>query len=671
MTYLGLDRDAMYQLAQEVPQENDMRRFHDYCQEVNDFRALRDDVESTIPEPHLKAIGGAAGKAGKHEGGMLLDQRMNELAKWLNRLKFQISVEAATISQMDVELAAAQEAFANDGEVMFKAGTPLHRFGQEVSQSLAKCGVGIVRQHPRKGYYANLPERIFADEPGPGMERNKRDRRFSQTAEERDPRSFDFREEFTVFQARRRAYTDQTLLTALWTKESVPPESFSFIEDVEGGQGAAVETRRRTLGELSKTFGIQQAAQVFGYYDFGRGVRPDDTSTWPAISLETREVWTGDQGMLFGFESSIRINGAAPRRLRTADSDRNEGLLFGAWANQLGKVPYYPRASGPMPWVSDLDLMVRFTGERNHWATMKYAQARLSIFRRPQLVTDEPDDYGGVEPQALDFEPGKLPNPPAGSKWEEDPFTFQPTIFAEYQEVVRQHELAGAIVAKLMGSEIAEHTAVGTADAIEETAQRPFSDALESISFSVADEWSDLFGWLAMYHRDDPVFVHTLKEPPLGKVQRSQRVARVLRGRDVVSENITVKALPQSLINQVALKNMADEGVERGSWDYEHAVEQGWIPGVNDANTMLKRVYAARLRAGLAQNSIEAALEQDRALLAGALPTQPTDQTNQLGTPSGGGGGGQGPVNIRNSQIGASSASGGTPPPVQATPAAG
>lgn len=670
MTYLGLSRDAMFNLAQEVPQENEMRRFHDYCQEVNDFRALRDNVEATIPEPHLTAIGGASGGAGKHEGGMLLDQRMNELAKWLNRLKFQISVEAATVEQMDVERAADQEAFANAGEAMFKAGTPLHRFGQEVSQSIAKCGVGIVRQHPRAGYYTNLPERIFDDEPGPGLERNKRDRRFSQAADERDPRSFDFREEFSVFQARRRRYTDQTLLTGLWTKESVPPEAFNYVEDVEGGMGATVEVRRRTLGELAKTFGVEKAAQIFGYYDFGRGARPDDTSTWPAVSLETREVWTGDQGMLFGFESSVRVNGSTPKRLRSATSGDDDGLLFGAWFNQLGKVPYHPRASGPTPWVSDLDLMVSFTAERNHWATMKYAQARLAIFRRPQLVAKEEDDYGGIEPQALDFEPGKLPNPPAGAKWEEDPFTFQPQIFAEYQEVVRQHELAGSIVAKLMGSEIAEHTAVGTADAIEETAQRPFADAIESISFSVAAEWSDFFGWLAMYHVDDPVFVHVLKDPPLGEVGRSQRVARVLRGRDVVSENITVKALPQSLINQVALKNMADEGIERGSWDYEHAVENGWIPGVNDANTMLKRVYASRLRAGLAQNSIQAALAQDQALLTGEQPAPPTSETNELGQPTGGRSG-QGPVNIRNSQIAAATAAGGTPPAGQSTPAAG
>ncbi len=664
MAYLGLSRDEMFRLATDVPLRTDVVAFHRYCREVNDFRAMLDDVESTIPEPFIEAIGGRGGKGGKHEGGMHLDQRINELAKWLNRLKFQISVEASSISTPDAELAAAQEAFANDGETMFKAGTPLHRFGQECSQSLAKCGVAIVRQHPRADYYANIPERIFTDADGAGMEPNKIDRRFRRDGDDRDPRSFAFREELSVFQNRRRQYTDQSLLTDLWLKECVPPESFAWVENVTGGFDAVVETRRRSLGELAELFGVEAAAQIFGLWDFGRGVRPDDTSTWPAISLETREVWTADQGMLFGFESSVQSSGRTPH---SRDS-KSEGLLFDTWSNQQSRVPYSIRASGPMPWVSDLDLMVRLTGERNHWATMKYAQARLAVFRRPQLVTPADPDFGGIEPQTLDFKPGQLPNPPDGAKWEEDPFTFQPQIFVEYQEIVRQHEMAGAIVAKLMGSEIAEHTAVGTADAIEETAQRPFGDALESIAFGVAEEWAEFFRWLAIYHRDDPVFVHTLQVAPPGKIEPARRIARVLKGRDVVSENITVRAVPQSLINQVALKNMADEGIARGSWDYEHAVEQGWIPEVNDANTMLKRVFASKMRDGMAQNAIEAELESHRLALQGTLPTPQTEETDQFGRA--GGGAGQGPINIRNSQVAASTAAGGTAPPSAATGAA-
>ncbi len=683
MPYSGLSVHQMHRFAVEVHERNEMQDWHRYIEEVNELRALKDKVIETIPDPYRRVLG----NQGVHEGGMHLDQRINELAQFYNRMQFQIAVQAATVSLPDVELAAEQEAFANDGERLFARGTQMHRFGQECAQSIAKCGVAIVRQHPRRGYYTELPTRRFADEPGPGFEHNADvDRRFRGHGDDRDLRSFPFREEFSVFQARRRAYVDQTLLTDLWLKECVPPESFNFMEDVTGEFGLTVERRRRPLGELAKDFGLGPIHDLFGFYDFSRGTRPhrertaqnftlDDATTFAEVSVETAEVWADDVGMLFAVEGTVRTatGETVPQRNRRRKIPK-EGFLMATWPNQLGRVPYFPRAAGPWPWQSDLDLMVRLTPARNHWATMKYAQARLAIFRRPQAVEPQQADFDDLEPQTIEYEPGQEPSLPGGAEWKANPFEFERNIFIEYQEVVRQHEQSGAIVAKLMGSETAQHTAVGTAEAIEETSMRPFHAAIESIQFAVAEEWEVFFTWLKKHHPTDPVFVHQIKPPAPGKVERSRTVARVLVGKDVVSNNIRARAKPQSLISQVALKNMADEGIQRGSWTYEHTVEEGWIPGVDDANSMLKRVYASRVRAGMAQNSLEATLEEHRQLLQGQLITPQTAGTDEFGQPTGGQQQlitPQGPVNIRNSQVAASTAAGGTPRPVATAEAAG
>ena len=61
MPYVELSQHQMHRLALDIPQRNEVQEFHQYCNEVNSLRAMKDDVISTIPEEWRELIGGEDG----------------------------------------------------------------------------------------------------------------------------------------------------------------------------------------------------------------------------------------------------------------------------------------------------------------------------------------------------------------------------------------------------------------------------------------------------------------------------------------------------------------------------------------------------------------------------------------------------------------------------------
>ena len=271
--------------------------------------------------------------------------------------------------------------------------------------------------------------------------------------------------------------------------------------------------------------------------------------------------------------------------------------------------------------------MIQLTAIRNYYATMQDIQTGGAIFRHWQLVdSNNGDDLTftprNTVPETIRFD---LSEPPPfmgpGTEWQIAPYEFQAGVDVRAEQVRLQHESAGAAVAMLVGDAINQNTAVGTADAIDDTAARRFSQYTGALERQTEARWKDIFKRLQK-HRD-PVFVHDSKRDREEDPGSFLSVSTTLTGAEIVTEDVEVRLDTRSPLARIRDFRMAIEMVSSGFMDYKRAVEQGLIPGVDDADEELMALglsEAERLVMTAKLKQLQSQLMQN----SGAAPGEPT-----------------------------------------------
>jgi hypothetical protein len=317
-----------------------------------------------------------------------------------------------------------------------------------------------------------------------------------------------------------------------------------------------------------------------GWFDWSLEQDKNDRDS-PSVGVETVEFWGANQGALV-----IMGGPKANDSFKGATTDR----VVKNWSHGVGRPPFYLAHVGPWPWSAPLGEMIELTAMRNYYATMLDIQTGGAIFRHWQLVdTDTGEDLSftprNTAPEAIRYD---LSKPPPfmgpGTEWKIAPFEFH-DVSVRGEQVRRQHEAAGAAVAMLVGDALGKDTAVGTVDAIDDVAARRFSQYTEAISRQMEARWKQIY--LDLRSHKDPVFVHDQKRDREDSPGSFLSVATTLKGDEIVTEDVEVKLDTRSPLAKIRDFRMAIEMVSSGFMDYKRAVEQGLIPGVDDADEEL------------------------------------------------------------------------------------
>ena len=526
MAYEDLTAMQMLRYATTVPDRTQCKALHDY---VRDNRVLVDGMdELDIPTSHKGHM-----RAENHEGSQRLNTRIRQLAAWLAEADVRFSLQASGPGQSVQTGASVQERFARRGDQLLSRGTGLHNWRHESMRDLSETGVAVIEQHPTRDYYTKVqaePDRMAKG-----------------------------------------ARLDEVVI-----RRRIDPATWSWQEDDLGKQGLTVISGTRTLGELANEFGLEETEKLHGFFDFSLPTDPDGPDSSGEAAIETAEVWGGNNAGL------VIMGGPKPTRAFNAST---VGRVLATWTHTFGKPPFYPIVLGPWPWHSPLDEMVQLTNTRNYYESMLDIQTGGAIFRHWQLIDDNTGDDitftpRNTVPETIRFD---LSEPPPhmgpGTHWEVAPFEFH-DVTPRYQQIVAQHENAGASVARLMGQSVNQNTAVGTADFMDDAARREFGPWLEQIEGSIAEQWSDLFRWHRRFHKD-PLFVADQRRDPESGLT-FLNVALELKAEDIATEDVTVRLDTRSRLGKFADFRFAVEAISNGFMDYDRAVEQGLIPGIDD-----------------------------------------------------------------------------------------
>ncbi len=287
-------------------------------------------------------------------------------------------------------------------------------------------------------------------------------------------------------------------------------------------------------------------------------------------------------------------------------------------------------------------------------------QASGAIFRHWQLIdSNTGEDVGDrlprdAAPEHLRYDLSKPPpDMGPGTEWQLAPFEFH-DVTTRYQQIVLAHEAAGASVARLIGQGVNQNTAVGTADVMADSARDEFSEWIEAIEAATSERWVDFSRWYRNHHKD-PIIVHDVQRDIESEEGGSfLNVATTITAADVVSENIEVTLDTRGRIQKVADFRFAVEKISNGMSDFDREVEQGNIPGVDDAESEKLAIFIAEAERIEAQ--VELMAIQQQAMQAAGLGSQgqPQSQPRFLDgtrTDPRGTGTGAGPDNISDTAL--------------------
>ena len=606
MPYRDLSLAQLFDLATNVPLRSDVQANHDYVTSVRTLEAGKDDID--IPASHRKLL-----KATSHEGSLRLALRIDQGAAWLSRASKRFSILPGGIDSSLQEGAAVQERFARNGERELGRGTSLHNWEHETNRDLFECGISIVRQNPIKGYYERIretPEKL----------------------------------------------AEGARLVEVMSRARVDPATFAHVEDNDGELGAVVVRGERHLGEIAERVGMDAVQIALTAFDFAKEVRdPNDPATWGnGARITTAEVWGENNGALF------LMDGPSGQKKRNFAQRNSSSLTLASWTHETGKPPFYIAKSVGQAWHSPLDEMVQLTGLRNWTATILLIQASGAVFRHWQLVDTNSGDLmdlgllgSSAPPEHVIYDLSQPPpNMGPNTQWVLAPFELI-DIEALYASARADHENAGASVARLMGQSVNANTAVGTADALDEQSSHEFSEVIQAKQNQTADMWRDNFRHLKNDHlvADDQVWVFDMKRDA-GSSSGFTQTTTALTKTDIVSEHITVKLDLRSRLARIADFRTAIELIPIGFLDYSRAVEQGLIPGVDDAQEEINAMFvseAARLEAQaellkIQQSAMQSAGVNQPPVSGPRLLEGPRTDPRGAGTE-------QGPNNVSNSGV--------------------
>lgn len=602
-TYEKLKDEQVMRLACEL---DERRRCQDFSKMVLATRELLDGKDRLhIPESH-KGL-----KVGEnHEGSHRLNVRIKQGAGWLGKANILFSVTPGGTEERDA--ARAMERFARWGEKKLAQGTPLHRWRQEVNRDIFESGVGIMQQNPRREFYVSAQD---------------------------DPNKL-------VKGAR--------LNEVMWRRR-VDPATFRWAEGDDGGMPAGMIVGDREVGALSRILTADGYANLAQMKAKTRGFDWVESLNEPLYvggkdNVATRELWVGDRGYLIVWaDESAQLKKEDPIR------------IVSSWRNFTGKPPFY-MVAGSWPWVSPLDEMIQLTNERNYWATMLDLQAAGAIFRHWQLIQDTTGDpisaslYSQPVPENVLLD---LTQPPPdmgpGTRWEIAPYEFH-DVLPRYQQIVAQHEAAGSAVARLMGQDVGAYTAVGTVDMMEEFADREFADITGGdegeggVAQMLADAWQDTFKYLRVHHPEKVIVSGRVRDTTEEGEGRFFNSTLELTGKDIVSEDISVRLDTRSALRKAADYRMGREMQNNGDMSFPRRVEEGLVPWVDDAEEEKADIFADTVENGILEQKAMEAIQQQGQQANAEPPPRPSITTggsfDRRGT-----GAGKGPSNISDSAM--------------------
>jgi hypothetical protein len=570
--YSDLTDQQVMQLAIAMEQSPKAQQLHDYVEHV---RSLVDGTNViTIPQSHRALNVGES-----HEGGLRLNARIRQGAAWLAGAKLRFSVTAGSLEhRADARL---MEDFAKAGEAQLAQGTPLHRWSQEAARDLFECGVSIVQHHPRRDFYVKA---------------------------QRDT-------SLLVKGAR--------LKEVMWRRR-IDPLYWYWEEDNDGTIGASMVKGRHAVSRLATIIDGARYDDVRANFAWAESM-PDDRWSTDGTMVETKELLLPDRGVLI-FSGEVKKGRGS--RMKADDPRR----IIASWKN-YGRVPVYLRTASPWPWTSPLDEMIALTPERDYWATMLDMQAAGAIFRHWQLKDTNTGEslpaaiWSNPVPETVLLDLSKPPpNMGPGTEWVLAPFEYH-DITARLQMIIAQHEAAGASVARLMGQIVNQNTAVGTADMMEDFARREFSDVIQSTEYMIKEMWEDTFRDIRRLHSKEPVVVIARKRDATEGQFYDQRVE--LKGSQVVSDDVSVSLDTRSRMSLIADYRTAREMMNNGDMSYERAVEQGSIPGVDDADAEVADIFLSQVeKITLEQEAMSHAQAVAENLGAAPTPMAPTAPPN-------------------------------------------
>lgn len=539
MPYKNLADAELMQLSIEMKRNPEQQTFHDYVQVVRDYVDGRDPI--VIPVSHKGLQVGE-----NHEGGHRLNVRIKQAAAWLANGQRQFSVTPGS-SEFHNQ-GEQMERFARYGEAKLSRGRQLHKWRMELSRDLFEGGLSIRQTNSTRGFY------IRATEDRTLMTRGAR------------------------------------LTDIIWNRR-VDPLWAWWEEGNDGDVDAFLLEGNRRISNLAKVINAELYDRVRNTFAWAESL-PDNRVSFNGENVKVDELWTADEGMLIysGTESKGRGSKMKP------DDPRR---IIARWRNLSPRVPFYFTAATTMPYHSPLDEMIALTAERNYWATMLDHQASGAIFRSWQLVDTNtgaeiaPQLWSNPVPETVLLDLSKAPpNMGPGTEWKLAPFEMN-DVLPRYQQIVMQHEAAGASVARLMGDAINGNSAVGTADMMEDYAVREMSDIIAAEADTTALVWHDIFQHIAKYHTKEPVIVAArLRDPADMKFKQTHLE---LRGNDVVAEDVEAKLDMRSRLAKNADYLYGREARTNGDMSFDRATELGYIPGVDDAEEEKADIYSDQI----------------------------------------------------------------------------
>ena len=565
--------EELVRRAERVPERPLNKRLLKYVQDIRAVIDGEDDIN--IPSSHRNIMRGE-----NHEGSIRLNERVRQLAAWFGGARPRFSAEPSGPGDTVQEGASLMERFARTAERQLSRGTPLHHWRQECLRDLAEVGWCAFLQTSRREYYVQAQEH-------------------------------------------QRKMADGSRLSEVVVRRRIDPATLAIEEQLGGGLQCAVLTTERHLGELALRIGIDEAKRMLGYFDIGESIDPSAHETWD-ISVQVREVWGPENGALI----FVGAAGSSALRSGVVVSDLPAGeRVYARWTNYVGRVPVYIAKVGPQPWHSPLDSMYALTNERNFWATMLDIQASGAIFRHWQLKEQATgNDVTNVHwrdnvPERLLYDLSKPPpDMGPGTEWALAPFEMHDVI-PRYTQIREDHERAGASVARLHGEQVNQNTPVGTADFIDDMAQREFGDWIEAMQVQIEQAWTDLFYWLKYVHKDAVFVVDKMRDAD--DPTKFLSTALTLSAADIVTEDVKVTLDNRSRLSQIADYRRGVEMQKNGDIDYRSRVERGLVPDVEDADAELAAIYVSqseriRLETRLRAQQIEEA--QNLGLMQPAMP---------------------------------------------------
>lgn len=557
--YENIDDEDFIHYAERVPERPQCVELHNYIDQIRSYIDGEDQIH--VPQSHADITA-----VRNHEGGLRLNRRIRQGASWLSRGQFRFSVKASGPGNTVTQGAALQERFAREGERLFNGKGSLQKARQAANRDLMECGFAVIQQHARRGFYVGALPQL---------------QRIAEGAR----------------------------LDEIMFRRRVDPRSFSWVPDDEDGVGLVVIQGTRHLGEIARTFGLEKAKQITGWFDFGEIDESNPAGWGHDISIETAEIWGADNGALLVTGG----DGRSENGFKNVGPDR----ILDRWQHRDKKPPFYVETYGTYPYHSPLDEMVQLTGSRNYWATMLDIQASGAIFRHWQLIdTAKEEDItstviggeSGVQEHLIYDMSKPPPYMGRGKEWRVAPFEFQ-DVLPRYQQIKDDHESAGEAVARLMGEVVGSDAAVGTVDFLDDAAHREFTEMVHSIQDQTAQRWQDFFGWLKSVHKD-VVWVWSQQRDSENDIGSFLSTAVALGANDVVTEFVDATLDTRSRQARLADFRYAMEAISSGFMDYGRAVEQGLIPGVDDAEAELLAIIAAEGERIQAQIELQALAQQ-------------------------------------------------------------